>query len=184
MGHISRDMALILAVKTRQGRGAIRSRLRRGEHGEVSASRSPRLVGAVGTIAVVVVDLRGEEGDVGVGDTCKRRGGLVVFRDYIQVSVNRHSNRSTSWSGCGRPQLARFPFAIQPRELVSEPSRERNLHSGPTPLGLADSAARMEVERVPRSTSASTRLMIGENLISTWIGEWVGGFVKLESLLE
>jgi hypothetical protein len=35
-----------------------------------------------------------------------------------------------------------------------------NLQSGPTPRGRVDSAARIEVDKVPRSTSASILFMI------------------------
>jgi hypothetical protein len=56
--------------------------------------------------------------------------------------------------------------------------REGDEHSGPTPRGLVDSAARIEVERVLSSTNASILLIV----VVLWWWCRVGFLNKLEVL--
>ena len=94
------------------------------------------------------------EGDGWVADAEEFGGGFIVFRNWTRgrgrVSCQL-TDIGTEWIGKEGVMLGQ---GIEDRE---------SLHSGETPLGRAESAARMEVLRVRvlRSTSASTLLMAG-----------------------
>lgn len=82
-------MALVLAVKARQGKGCVDDpglrHIRRGvrtQWGEVSARRSAGLIGAVWTVAVVIVDASKGDGDGGVGDAREAARVLVELGDF------------------------------------------------------------------------------------------------------
>lgn len=86
-GDVARQVALVLAVEAGkrerlvQCAGLASRRLWRGQRRDVGAGGGAWFVGAVGAVAVVVVDVCGWDGDAGIGDAHERLGVLVELCD-------------------------------------------------------------------------------------------------------
>lgn len=99
-------MSFILAIIARKGSGMVQIRVRCGDRGrrqrrEIRTGRSPRFIGAIRTIAKVIVDLVRVEDYIWIKYTTEQFRMLVVFCICYSVSTVQSSGRVPRCSHSG-----------------------------------------------------------------------------------